>query len=87
MLDYRKNLETMPSYDGVEKDYRIKVNANESTLNLPPLVAERVANRLSYIAFNRYPYEEYYNLIEQIAIPFLGDGVVEAGIHNLTGER
>ena len=33
MLNYRKDLEKMPSYDGVEKDYRIKVNANESTLS------------------------------------------------------
>ena len=70
MFDYRKNLEKMPSYDGVEKDYRIKVNANESTLNLPPLVAERVASRLSYIAFNRYPNFEYYDLVEQIAKNF-----------------
>ena len=70
MLKYRTDLEKMPSYDGVEKDYRIKVNANESTLNLPPLVAERVQNRLSYIAFNRYPNEEYYSLVEQIAKNF-----------------
>ena len=70
MLCYRKNLEKMPSYDGVEKDYRIKINANEATLNLPPLVAERVQNRLSYVAFNRYPNEEYYSLVEQIAKNF-----------------
>ena len=70
MLDYRKNLDNMPSYDGVEKDYRIKVNANESTLNLPPLVAERVQSRLACVAFNRYPNEEYYSLVEQIARNF-----------------
>ena len=70
MLDYRKNLDNMPSYDGVEKDYRIKINANESTLNLPPLVAERVQSRLSYVAFNRYPNEDYYSLVEQIARNF-----------------
>lgn len=70
MFNYRKNLDTMPSYDGVEKDYRIKINANESTLNLPPLVAERVQSRLSYVAFNRYPNEEYYSLVEQIAKNF-----------------
>lgn len=73
MLNYRKDLEKMPSYDGVEKDYRIKVNANESTLNLPPLVEERVINRLSYVAFNRYPNEEYYSLVEQIAKNFSVD--------------
>ncbi len=35
MLNYRNEPEKMPSYDGVEKNYRIKVNANKSTLNLP----------------------------------------------------
>ena len=70
MLSYRDELDKMPSYDGVEKNYRIKVNANESTLNLPPLVEERVINRLALLAFNRYPNEEYYSLIEQIAKNF-----------------
>ena len=69
-MNYRKDLEKMPSYDGVEKDYNIKINANESTLNLPPLVEERVLNRLGYVAFNRYPNEEYYSLVEQIAKNF-----------------
>ena len=70
MLNYRNELDKMPSYDGVEKSYRIKVNANESTLNLPPLVEERVINRLAMLAFNRYPNEEYYSLVEQIAKNF-----------------
>ena len=70
MLNYRDELDKMPSYDGVEKNYRIKVNANESTLNLPPLVEERVINRLAMLAFNRYPNEEYYSLVEQIAKNF-----------------
>lgn len=70
MLRYRDELEKMPSYDGVEKTYRIKVNANESTLSLPPLVEERVMNRLAMVALNRYPNEEYYSLVEQIAENF-----------------
>lgn len=70
MLRYRDELEKMPSYDGVEKTYRIKVNANESTLSLPPLVEERVLNRLAMVALNRYPNEEYYSLVEQIAKNF-----------------
>ncbi len=70
MLNYRKDLNEMPSYDGVERDYRIKVNANESTLSLPPLVEERVLNRLANISFNRYPNEEYDLLVEQIAKNF-----------------
>ena len=73
MLNYRNELDKMPSYDGVEKNYRIKVNANESTLNLPPLVEERVMNRLALLAFNRYPNEEYYSLVEQIAKNFSVD--------------
>jgi len=70
LLNYRKALDEMPSYDGVEHDYRIKVNANECTMNLPPLVEERVINRLYHVAFNRYPNEEYYSLVEQIARNF-----------------
>ena len=73
MLNYRDELDKMPSYDGVEKNYRVKVNANECTLNLPPLVEERVMNRLSHVAFNRYPNEEYYSLVEQIAKNFAVD--------------
>lgn len=70
MLNYRNGLELMPSYDGVERDYRIKVNANESTMNLPPTVEERVLNRLAMVAFNRYPGEEYRSLVEQLAKNF-----------------
>ena len=73
MLNYRDELDKMPSYDGVEKNYRIKVNANECTLSLPPLVEERVMNRLAHVAFNRYPNEEYYSLVEQIAKNFSVD--------------
>ena len=69
-MKYRKDLDKMPSYDGVERDFRIKVNANECNLNLPPLVEERVMSRLSRVAFNRYPNEEYYSLREQIARNF-----------------
>ena len=63
----------MPSYDGTERDYRIKVNANECNLNLPPLVEERVLTRLSRVAFNRYPNYEYDSLREQIAQNFSVD--------------
>ena len=73
MLSYRNELDKIPSYDGVEKNYRIKVNANESTMNLPPLVEERVINRLALLAFNRYPNEEYHSLVKQIAKNFSVD--------------
>ena len=72
-MNYRKDLDKMPSYDGTERDYRIKVNANECNLNLPPLVEERVMSRLSRVAFNRYPNYEYYSLREQIAQNFSVD--------------
>lgn len=96
-MNYRKDLEKMPSYDGVEKDYQIKVNANESTLNLPPFVEERVLNRLGCIAFNRYPNEEYDLLVGQIAKNFsvtknqilLGGGsseIIEKVFHAFGGE-
>lgn len=67
MLKYRKGLGDMPSYDVVERDWKIKINANECGLNLPPLVEERVMSRLSRVAFNRYPNEEGDDLCAQIA--------------------
>ena len=72
-MNYRKDLDKMPSYDGSERDYRIKVNANECNMNLPPLVEERVISRLSRVAFNRYPNYEYDSLREQIAQNFSVD--------------
>lgn len=97
MFSYRNGLENMPSYDGVERDYEVKVNANECTMNLPPLVEERVLNRLGYVAFNRYPNEEYHLLVEQIAKNFgvaksqilLGNGsseIIEKVFHAFGGE-
>ena len=70
MINYRKNLKDMPVYDVVENPWRVKVNANECNMNLPPLVFERVMSRLSSIAFNRYPNEEEDLLKEAIANNF-----------------
>lgn len=70
MLNYRKGLKDMPSYDVVERPWEIKVNANECNMNMPPLVEERVMTRLSRVAFNRYPNEEYDDLCDQIAKNF-----------------
>ena len=67
MLKYRTGLKDMPSYDVVERDWQIKVNANECNMNLPPMVEDRLMGRLSRVAFNRYPNEEYGYLCEQIA--------------------
>ena len=53
MLHFRDGLRDMPSYDLTERDWKIKVNANESSFNLPPLVEERVMARLSGVAFHR----------------------------------
>ena len=60
----------MPSYDVVEREWDIKVNANESNLNLPPIVEDRLMARFSSIAFNRYPNEQVELLAEQIADNF-----------------
>lgn len=66
-LKYRSKLGEMPSYDVVEREWKIKVNANECGMNLPPMVEERVMGRLSRIAFNRYPNEDLEQLMEAIA--------------------
>ncbi len=67
---YRQGLEALPTYDVSEKDWNIKINANESNLNLPPLVEERVMSRLSRIAFHRYPDTEMDDLKDLIARNF-----------------
>ena len=67
MLKYRKGLAEMPAYDVAERDWRLKLNANEAPTNLPPLVEERVMARLSRIAFNRYPNQEMEDIIAQVA--------------------
>lgn len=67
MVNYREGLTYRPEYDVVERAWKIKVNANECNMNLPPLVEERVMARLSHIAFNRYPNEEEDLLKENIA--------------------
>ena len=66
-LNYRDGLSGRPEYDVTERPWKIKVNANECNMNLPPLVEERVMARLSHVAFHRYPNEEYDALCEQIA--------------------
>lgn len=70
MLKYRTGLAKMPSYDVVERDWKIKINANECNMNLPPMVEDRVMGRLSRAAFNRYPNEQLDDLREQIADNF-----------------
>ena len=67
MLKYRKGLSDMPAYDVAERDWRIKLNANEAPTSLPPLVEERVMARLSRVAFNRYPNQEMEDIIAQVA--------------------
>ncbi len=70
MLKYRKGLNDMPPYDGTDKFYNIKVNANECNMAMPPIVAERLMARLQSVPINRYPGEEYDNLVDQIARNF-----------------
>lgn len=66
-LKYRSKLGEMPSYDVTEREWKIKVNANESGMNLPPMVEDRVMARISRVAFNRYPNEQLDMLMEDIA--------------------
>ena len=43
-FDYRPGLENIKSYSVEEKEWDVKLDANESPHNLPPLVRERVMN-------------------------------------------
>jgi histidinol-phosphate aminotransferase len=70
MWKYRKGLDTLKSYSIDERDWDIRLDANESPFNLPPLVAERLLARLSRLPFNRYPEISAAGLKEQIAARF-----------------
>jgi len=70
IFDYRPGLENMKPYSVEEKEWDIKLDANESPNNLPPLVRERVMNQLEYLAFNRYPDMAVRELRAQIAENF-----------------
>ncbi|MPL65647.1 Histidinol-phosphate aminotransferase [bioreactor metagenome] len=70
MWKYRTGLESLPTYSVEEKEWDVKLDANESPVNLPPLVQERVINRLSFLPFNRYPEMGMLGLREQIAQSF-----------------
>lgn len=70
IYDYRPGLETIKPYSVEEKEWDIKLDANESPHNLPPLVRERVMNQLEYLAFNRYPDIGIRDLRAQIAENF-----------------
>ncbi|MBC8016254.1 MAG: histidinol-phosphate transaminase [Sporomusaceae bacterium] len=69
-FDYRPGLENIKPYLVEEKEWDIKLDANESPHNLPPLVRERVMNQLEYLAFNRYPDMGMRDLRAQIAENF-----------------
>lgn len=98
MLKYREGLADMPSYDVVERDWKIKVNANESTLNLPPMVEDRLLGRLAQVAFQRYPNEQMDLLREQIGAAYgltkehviIGNGsseIIEKAFHAFGGKE
>lgn len=71
MTRYREGLESMPTYEVEDRDWLIKLDANESTLNLPPLVEDRLLARLSRLALHRYPSAEAMTLLrESIAHAF-----------------
>ena len=70
IFDYRPGLENIKPYSVEEKEWDIKLDANESPHNLPPLVRERVMNQLEYLAFNRYPDIGMRDLRAQIAEDF-----------------
>ena len=69
-MEYRAALHTLKPYSVEEDDWSIKLDANESPYNVPPLVRERIMNRLDYLAFNRYPEMGMQDLRTQIAGEF-----------------
>lgn len=55
MFTYRNVLDSFMPYQVDEKEWEIKLDANENSSNLPPLVRERLMNQFEYLAFQQYP--------------------------------
>ena len=54
-MEYRPGLDILPVYHAEERDWKIKLDANENNDNLPPRVLEKMEHALHSAAFNRYP--------------------------------
>lgn len=67
MFDYCPNLKELQPYGAEELNWECKLDANESPFPLPPLVRERIVDRLDYLAFHRYPDSEGRDLRSALA--------------------
>lgn len=74
MRRMRDELNDLPVYDTAEREWEIKLDANECSQNLPYHVLERVQDRLAFLQFNRYPDSGATELRQQIAAAY---GVTE----------
>ncbi|MDR0992823.1 MAG: aminotransferase class I/II-fold pyridoxal phosphate-dependent enzyme [Ruminococcus sp.] len=55
MYELTKKLKKIDSYEPVELDFKIRLDANESPLNVTPEMAEEIGEAVKKIPFNRYP--------------------------------
>ena len=66
MFSHRRCLDDILTYEETVCDVPVKLDANESPFNLPPLVEERIFNRLHSVSFNRYPADAVFSLSDQL---------------------
>lgn len=55
MTTFRPGLDILPVYHAEEREWTIKLDANENNDNLPPRVLEKIEHAMRSAAFNRYP--------------------------------
>jgi histidinol-phosphate aminotransferase len=55
MYELTKKLKKIDSYEPVEMDFRVRLDANESPFNVPPEIADEIAEAVRKTQFNRYP--------------------------------
>jgi histidinol-phosphate aminotransferase len=67
MWQVRDGLETLKAYTIEEGDWAIKLDANESAVNLPVAVQQKLMERLAKLPFNRYPEITQLSLRQKIA--------------------
>lgn len=55
MYELNKKIRNMTPYAPIEGDYPIRLDANESSHNLPEWLVRKIQQRIASIPFHRYP--------------------------------
>lgn len=67
MYELNSKIRNMVPYDPIEGEYSVRLDANESSHNLPEWLVEKIQKRVGEIDFRRYPDPYAKEAIEKFA--------------------